>query len=191
VHVTIPLVPETYSKIVSISPDVGEPQAGFTLYDIQVTPIKVRVSGRPSLVDRISTLQTRPISIRDRMEDLETDVALHCAGRVTVRTLDDKPLHQVHVRVALKRAVPPDRYSPAHRTPTQPDHRIPNRDLNFNPVNPVLKRNMTQPDAPTTIDSPGWPLRNRSMNLSRCRRRWPASSMRRSTSINATLRCWP
>lgn len=108
VHVTIPLVVEPYSKIVSISPDVRDtPRAGFTLYDIQVSPIQVRVTGRPNLVNRIATLLTQSISIRDRTEDLETDVPLSVPEGVTVRTLDDKPLHHVHVRVALKRVVPP------------------------------------------------------------------------------------
>jgi YbbR domain-containing protein len=108
VHVTIPLVVETYSKIVSVSPDIKDtPQAGFTLYDIQVTPIQVRVIGRPNQVNPISTLRTQPISIRDRMEDLETDVPLIVPDGVAVRTLDDKPLRHVHVRVTLKRTVPP------------------------------------------------------------------------------------
>lgn len=108
VHVTIPLVVESYSKIVSISPDVNDqPQAGFRLYDVQVTPLQVRVTGQPSQVDRISTLQTHPISIRDRMEDLETDVQIDVPSGVAVRTLDNKPLHHVHVRVTLKRTVSP------------------------------------------------------------------------------------
>jgi YbbR domain-containing protein len=107
VHVTIPLVVEPYTKIVSISPDIKDtPQAGFTLYDIQVTPIQVRVTGRPNLINRISTLQTEPISIRDRMEDIETDVPLVNPDGVMVRTLDDKPLRKVHVRVTLKHVAP-------------------------------------------------------------------------------------
>jgi YbbR domain-containing protein len=107
VHVTIPLVIEPYSKIVSISPNVRDtPQAGFTLYDIQVTPVQVHITGRPTQVDRISTLLTEAISIRDRMEDLEIEVPLVVPDGVTVRTLNDKPLHRVHVRVALKRTGP-------------------------------------------------------------------------------------
>lgn len=109
VHVVIPLVVEPYSKIVSISPDIKDtPQPGYTLYDIQVSPIQVRVTGRPNLVNRISTLQTVPISIRDRMEDLETDVALVNPDGVMVRTVDDKPVKKVHVRVSLKRVAPPN-----------------------------------------------------------------------------------
>ncbi len=108
VHVTIPLVVETYSKIVSISPDIRDtPQAGFTLYDIQPNPTQVRISGRPDQVTRISTLLTKSITIKDRMEDLETDVALMIPEGVKVFNLDNKPLHRVHVHVALKRAVPP------------------------------------------------------------------------------------
>jgi len=123
VHVTIPLVPETYSKIVSISPDVGDtPQAGFTLYDILVSPMQVRVIGRPSQVNRISTLLTRPISIRDRMEDLETDVELIVPDGVIVHALDDKPLHRVHVHIALKRAAAPT-VQPA--PPITPDSTVP------------------------------------------------------------------
>jgi YbbR domain-containing protein len=107
VHVTIPLVVEPYSKIVSISPDVQDtPQANFKLYDIQVSPIQVRVTGKPILVNRISTLVTRPISIRERTEDLEADVAIIVPDGVTIRTLDDKPLNHVRVRVALKRVTP-------------------------------------------------------------------------------------
>jgi YbbR domain-containing protein len=108
VHVTIPLVVEPYSKIVSVSPDIRDtPEAGYTLYDIQVSPIQVRITGRPSQVNRISTLLTRAITIKDRTEDLETDVPLIMPEGVTVRTLDDKPLAHVHVRIALKRVVAP------------------------------------------------------------------------------------
>lgn len=109
VHVTIPLAVEPYSKIVSISPDIRDtPQVGFTLHDIEMTPIQqVRVTGRPERVHAISTLLTQAITIRDRMEDLETDVPLVVPDGITVRTLDDKPLHRVHIHVTLRRVVSP------------------------------------------------------------------------------------
>ena len=108
VHVTIPLVEEPYSKIVSVSPDVLDlPLAGFKLDSIQVTPPQVRITGQPAQIDRISTLQTHAISIRDRMDDLEADVALTVPDGVTVRTLDNKPLNHVHARITLKRFVTP------------------------------------------------------------------------------------
>lgn len=116
VHVKIPLVVEPYSKIVSISPDVQDylqVAPGYATYDFQVTPIQVRITGRPNIVNNISTLQTRPVSVRDRTEDLETDVNLIVPEGVTVHTLDDKPLRHVHVRVALKRvASPPTQTNP-------------------------------------------------------------------------------
>lgn len=108
VHVTIPLVVEPYSKIVSISPNVRDtPPAGVTLYDIQATPIQVRITGKPNVVNGISTLKTQAISLHDRTEDIETDVDVLLPEGITVRTLEDKPLRTVHVRVALKKVVSP------------------------------------------------------------------------------------
>ncbi|MCW3051357.1 MAG: hypothetical protein JWN14_527 [Chthonomonadales bacterium] len=127
VHVTIPLVVEPYSKVVSVSPDVKDtPQAGFRLYDIQVSPIQVRVTGKPTQINHISTLLTQSISIRDRMEDLESDVALIVPEGVTVRSLDDKPLRRVHVRVALKRDVSPTVQPNPPNTPNTGGTPIPN-----------------------------------------------------------------
>lgn len=105
VHVTIPLVVEPYTKIVSLSPDVRDtPRGGFTLYDILVVPAQVRVTGRPDRVNGISTLLTEAISIRDRTEDLDADVTVVIPDGVTAHTMDGKPLHRVHVRVLVKRA---------------------------------------------------------------------------------------
>ncbi len=108
VHVTIPLVVEPYSKIVSVSPDIyGSPLAGYALDYVQTTPIQVRVVGTPAQVTRISTLLTEKIPIKGRMEDLETDALLLIPDGIVVRTLEDKPVQKVHVRVSLKRLSTP------------------------------------------------------------------------------------
>ncbi len=108
VHVTIPLAEEPYSKIVSISPDIhGSPLAGYTLDDVQPTPMQVRIIGTPAQVTRIATILTGAISIKDRMADLETDAPLIIPIGITVRALDNTPVQKVHVRVSLKRLSTP------------------------------------------------------------------------------------
>lgn len=108
VHVIVPLVEEPYSKIVSVSPVINDqPLPTYRLEDVMVKPDQARISGRPPLINSISTLETEPISVHDLMENQTISVKLIAPSGVMIRDLSGKPINQVTVHFTVRRVVPP------------------------------------------------------------------------------------
>jgi YbbR domain-containing protein len=73
---------ETVTKIVRVVPVVaGEPERGYHIRAIEVSPQTIIIEGVRSEISRISTLKTEPVDVAGINETVTQDVKLDLAGR--------------------------------------------------------------------------------------------------------------
>jgi YbbR domain-containing protein len=118
VSVNVPLLPDPQSRFVTISPDIRQmPQPPWTLEDAVVKPGRVKISGNAEAVNRLFTLLTEHISLRDETQSREIEVGLRIPDGVIVQDTQGNPVHKVKVRVSIRKTVTP----PARNATDPPD----------------------------------------------------------------------
>jgi YbbR domain-containing protein len=118
VHVTIPLMEEPYSKIVSVSPTISDqPLPTYRLVNVTVTPGQVKIVGRPERVNQISTLTTEDIAVHDLMESQTLAVPLKMPSDVTVLDLSGRPISKVKVQITIRKTDPSPTSTPSDHSP--------------------------------------------------------------------------
>lgn len=104
VHVTVPIVDEPYLKILSISPIFNDqPQPGYRIIHLAAEPNQVRVSGRPELIDTLSTLLTEVIPVHDMTDNQVLSVPLVIPKGVVVRDNDGNAITKVVVKITVEK----------------------------------------------------------------------------------------
>ena len=63
----------------------GEPQAGYRVASIEVTPGKVQVSGPLSIVDRVTELETEPVDVANLAAPVQRSLGLVRTEQLSVR----------------------------------------------------------------------------------------------------------
>jgi YbbR domain-containing protein len=123
VRVSVQLLEEPYSKIVTVSPNISDlPLPPYKLAGVRVEPNQVKLVGRPNQLNQVFTIATEEISVRDLSDSKETRdilVNLSHSPDIIVRDLNDRPISQVKVTVTIRRVSAP-------ATPTPPTS-VPNR----------------------------------------------------------------
>jgi YbbR domain-containing protein len=106
-HVAVPIVEDAYSKILSISAIFKDQiQPGYRVTDVTVEPKQVRVSGRPELIDTLSTLSTEEISVHDLTENKVISVPLVVPKGVVVRDIAGNPITNIVVKIPVEKTGP-------------------------------------------------------------------------------------
>lgn len=96
VKVHIPVVREQESKTVPVQVIIeGAPPEGYNMGTVQVQPERVEISGVPDVIERISSIKTRPVNISGRENSFTENVSLEIPESVQV-------LGRTEVRVAVE-----------------------------------------------------------------------------------------
>ena len=116
VSVNVPLLPDPQLRFVTISPDIRQtPLPPWTLEDAVVKPSRVKISGNAEAVNRLFTLMTERISLRDATQSREFEVGLRIPDGVIVQDTQGNTISKVKVRITLRKAAT----APPHN-PTDP-----------------------------------------------------------------------
>ena len=107
-HVTVPVIEDPYSKILSISPIINEqPPPGYRITRIAVEPTQLWAAGRPQLVDALSTLSTEEITAHDLTQDQQISAPLVIPKGVVVKDGAGNQVMKVTVRISVSRTGTP------------------------------------------------------------------------------------
>jgi YbbR domain-containing protein len=104
-HVTVPIVEDAYSKILSVSAIISDQiQSGYRITNVTVEPKQVRVVGRPQLIDTLSTLSTEEISVHDVTENKVVSVPLVVPNKVGVTDIaTHNPITRIEVTLTVEK----------------------------------------------------------------------------------------
>ncbi len=120
-RVYVPLVEDLPSKIVPVSSQIpDQPLPPYSLADIISTPQQVKIVGRPGRLEKISTLETEIVSVRDMTQTQEVTVRLIIPPDIIVRdAVTDKPVESVKLRIEIQKieSDPPPKAAPAVKPP--------------------------------------------------------------------------
>jgi YbbR domain-containing protein len=104
VHLRVPLVEELPARIVTVSPSIQDlPMPPYTLVNVMVLPNKVKIAGRPERLDKIFTVSTEDISVRDMTQDQELEANLIKPPDIDLRDLSGNPIQRVKVRLFIRK----------------------------------------------------------------------------------------
>jgi YbbR domain-containing protein len=117
VHVSVQLVEEPASKIVTVSPSiVDQPLPPHILKSITVKPNQVRITGRLERLNQIFTLPTEDIFIHNMTQDSQVAANLQIEPDLTVYSLDGRQIRSVTILVSIGKlgptSVPPPQTPP-------------------------------------------------------------------------------
>ena len=118
VHVSVPLIAAGPARLVTVSAnitDYPQPPWAFQTYDVE--PRQVKISGDTEAVNRIFTLATRKISLRDETESRDITTDLIVPDGIKVQDLKGNPIDSVRVHIVIHKTASSQPKDPA----TAPD----------------------------------------------------------------------
>ncbi len=103
-HVTVPIQEDPYSKILSVSPIIGDqPSPGYRITKVVVEPRQVRVVGRPEVIDTLSTLMTEEILANGITDDRQLSIPLVIPKGVVARDNAGDTIVRVTVQISVEK----------------------------------------------------------------------------------------
>lgn len=115
VHVTVPLIEEPASKVVTVSPSlVDQPQPPYILKSVAVKPNQVRVTGRPERLNQLYTLSTEDIQIKNLSADQVVEANLMIPPDLVVYGSDGRRIAKVTVTITVSKIGSPAPPPPAN-----------------------------------------------------------------------------
>lgn len=107
VHVSVQLVEEPASKVVTVSPSiVDQPLPPHILKSITVKPNQVRITGRLERLNQIFTLPTEDIFTHNMTQDSQVAANLQIEPDLTVYSLDGRQVRSVTVSISIGKLGP-------------------------------------------------------------------------------------
>ena len=110
VSVTVPLLPDALSKLVTVSADIKDsPAPPFNTYFCHVEPTQVKITGSGEAFNRTFTLQTDEISLRSETQSRDMSVNLVVPDGITVHDAQGNAIKKVNVHIVIlhNTATPP------------------------------------------------------------------------------------
>ena len=125
VHVTVPLLAEAPSKLVTVSANITSyPQPPWTFITYDVEPRQVKISGDTEAVNRIFTLATHRLSLRDETETRDITTELIVPDGIKVQDTKGNPIDSVRVHIVIHKTAitpPKDPNTPPELPPVDPN----------------------------------------------------------------------
>ena len=104
VHVTVPILEDPYSRILSISPIFNDqPPAGYRITHLAAEPNQVKATGRPEVIDTLSTVSTEEIDVHDMVASQVILVPLVVPKGVTLKDSAGNPVTRVTVHITVEK----------------------------------------------------------------------------------------
>jgi YbbR domain-containing protein len=103
VHMQLPLVENELERNVTVSAPVVPPSPPWTIDSITVDPQVVKIKGMKDRIDRLYTLSTDPINLRDASGSIARHMPLSTPSGVSVYDMQNNPIHEVTVTVMLRK----------------------------------------------------------------------------------------
>ena len=125
VHVSVPLVADAPARIVTVSANITDyPQPPWAFLTCDVEPRQVKISGNTEAVNRIFTLATRRISLRNETESREITTDLIVPDGIKVQDTKGNPVDSVKVHITIHKTAtvaPKDPSTPPDLPPVDPN----------------------------------------------------------------------
>ncbi len=103
-HVTVPILEDPYSRILSISPIFNDqPPPGYRITHVAADPNQVRATGRPEIIDTLSTLATEEIDVHEMVGSQVILVPLVVPRGVLLKDANGSPISRVTVRITVEK----------------------------------------------------------------------------------------
>jgi YbbR domain-containing protein len=103
-HVTVPILEDPYSRILSISPIFNDqPPPGFRIAHVTAEPNQVKATGRPEIIDTLSTVSTEEIDVHEMTGSQVLLVPLVMPRGVTLKDAAGNPVTRVTVHITVEK----------------------------------------------------------------------------------------
>lgn len=125
VHVFVPLVADAPARLVTVSANITDyPRPPWAFLTCDVEPRQVKISGNTEAVNRIFTLTTRKLSLRDETESRDITTDLIVPDGIKVQDTKGNPVDSVRVHIIIHKTAtvaPKDPSTPPELPPVDPN----------------------------------------------------------------------